>query len=266
MNVPEWVHPVGGIAVVRPPLPGPLVCGICRGPSRAGSEFCWCCRKVCAALGEMPASVPYVWPTAVFGPGDPWSLCLRRYKDAPVAAARRHFASVLGAEAERFLAIHGRCLREATGGFDSYSVVPTSRLQARAIGRHPLEAVIAGVGALSALDPVRLRPSGPTSHLKPSAGAFVAVDESRVAGRRALVVEDCWVTGARALSAVAALRSAGVSVTGILVLGRSVDPSASSASGSWWADLGCRSGFTDGAWRCSHNCIALSPPAPRRGR
>jgi predicted amidophosphoribosyltransferase len=266
MNVPERVRTAEGIAIVRSPLPGPFVCEICRGPSRAGSEFCWCCRKVCAALGEMPASVPHVLPIAVFGPGDPWSLCLRRYKDSPVVVARRHFASVLAAEAERFLAIHGRCLREATGGFDACCVVPTSRPHARAIGRHPLEALIAGVGALSALDLVRLIPSGPTNHLEPSPGAFVAADESRVAGRRALVVEDCWVTGARALSAVAALGSAGVTVTGILVLGRSVDPSASSASASWWADLGCSSGSTDGAWRCSHKCFAPSPPAARRGR
>ena len=168
MNVPARVHRVVGIAVVRPPLPGPLVCEICRGPSRPGSEFCWCCRKVSAALGETPASLPHLFPIAVFGPGDPWSLCLRRYKDAPVVAARRHFASALATEAERSIAIHGDCLREETGGFDAYCVVPTSRPQARAIGRHPLEAVMAGVAALSALDLVRLVPSGPTGHLEPN--------------------------------------------------------------------------------------------------
>jgi predicted amidophosphoribosyltransferase len=266
MNVPGKVHPVGGIAVVRPPLPGLLVCEICRGTSRPGLEFCWCCRKVSAALGVVSVSLPHVFPIAVFRPGDAWSLCLRRYKDAPVVAARRHFARVLATEAERYLAIHGDCLREETGGFDAYSVVPTSRPQARAIGRHPLEAVMAGVGALSALDLVRLVPSGPTGHLEPNPRAFVAADESCVAGRRLLVVEDCWVTGARALSAVAALRRAGATVTCVLVLGRSVDPSASSAAASWWGGLSRRSGFTDGAWRCSHNCFAPSPPASRRGR
>ena len=266
MNVPARVHRVVGIAVVRPPLPGPLVCEICRGPSRPGSEFCWCCRKVSAALGETPASLPHLFPIAVFGPGDPWSLCLRRYKDAPAVAARRHFASALATEAERSIAIHGDCLREETGGFDAYCVVPTSRPQARAIGRHPLEAVMAGVAALSALDLVRLVPSGPTGHLEPNPSAFVAADGSCVAGRRVLVVEDCWVTGARALSAVVALRRAEATVTCVLVLGRSVDPSASSAAGSWWTGLSRRSGFTDGAWRCSHNCFASSPPASRRGR
>jgi predicted amidophosphoribosyltransferase len=266
MNVPGKVRPVEGISVARPPLPGPLVCEICRGPSRAGSGFCWCCRKVSAALGVMPASLPHVLPIAVFGPGDPWSICLRRYKDAPGVAARRHFANVLATEAERSLAIHGDCLREETGGFDAYCVVPTSRPQARATGRHPLEAVMADVDALSALELVRLVPSAPTAHLDPSPGAFVAGGESLVAGKRVLVVEDCWVTGARALSAVVALSRAGASVTGVLVLGRSVDPSASSASGSWWVRFGYRSGFTDGSWRCSHNCLATSPPVSRPGR
>ncbi len=53
---------------------------------------------------------------------------------------------------------------------------------------------------------------------------------------RVLVVDDSWVTGARALSAVAALNSAGTPVAGVLVLGRSVDTSASSRSRSWWDD------------------------------
>jgi predicted amidophosphoribosyltransferase len=183
-----------------------------------------------------------------------------------VVAARQHFASVLATGAERYLAIHGDCLREETGGFDAYCVVPTSRPQAKAIGRHPLEALMADIGALSALDLVRLVPSAPAGHLEPNRRAFAAADESCVAGRRVLVVEDCWVTGARALSAVVALRRAGANVTCVLVLGRSVGPSASSASGSWWAGLSRRSGPTDCTWRCSRNCIAPSPPAYRRGR
>ena len=43
------------------------------------------------------------------------------------------------------------------------------------------------------------------------------------------MVDDCWVTGARALSAVQLSAGAGATVTGVLVLGRSVDPSASSS-------------------------------------
>src|ERR1700722_15201549 len=98
MNVVEMVERVGSIETFRPPSPGPRICGICRGPKRDESAFCWCCRRVCAALGEVPGCMPFVFPMVAFRPGDAWNITLRRYKDAPVVAARRHFATLLTAK------------------------------------------------------------------------------------------------------------------------------------------------------------------------
>ena len=60
----------------------------------------------------------------------------------------------------------------------------------------------------------------------------MALDD--VAGRRLVVVDDTWVTGARARSAATALARAGARVAGIVVVGRAVDPGASTRVAAWW--------------------------------
>jgi hypothetical protein len=191
--------------------------------------------------------MPAVVSVRRFCAGDHWNLLLRRYKDAPVFAARRHFRGLLTSELELFFAIHGECLGELTGGFEAFCVVPTSRPQPRVIASHPLESVLGDSGALSQTQLVRLALSEPTGHLSPSRGAFVPLGPAHPAGTRVLLIDDCWVTGARALSAVVALRSAGADVTGILVLGRMLQA----------PDL---SRVVEPQTSCSDRCLVASRP------
>jgi hypothetical protein len=220
------------------PAPGPGVCLVCRGPVNVGAEYCWCCRRVCAALGVPVEWVPPVTPIRVYGPGDPWSAVLRRYKDAPVVAARRHFADVLAADVDRFFDQQGESLRSLIGDFDAYCVVPSSRQGRLVEAAHPLMAVLRQVRHLRSVRAVHLvsRVGVHTGHLRPATKAFeLAAPKTAL---RVLVIDDAWVTGARALSAVAALRSGGVPVAGALVLGRCVDPAASVRSRRWWEAVG----------------------------
>lgn len=236
------------VAPVGPIFVGPPACTLCKGPTRAGSLYCWCCNRVCSALRANPGSMPRVVPLHLFAPGDSWNISLRRYKDAPVVAARRYFTRLLTSELELFLAAHGGCLHAATGGFEACCVVPSSRPGSRATSPHPLESVLAGVGELSRLDVVRLVLVEPTDHLRPSTAAFVPAGPEAISNRRVLLFDDCWVTGARALSAVVALRSAGAEVAGVLVLGRSA------AFGS--PRSGVVRGF--GTNSCSDRCVVAS--------
>ena len=75
---------------------------------------------------------------------------------------------------------------------------------------------------------------------------FVA--PSAMAGRRVLVVDDTWVTGATARSAAACLAGSGVTVPGVLVLGRAVEPGAQRTASGWWQN--CRQLAGQGFERC----------------
>ncbi len=259
MNAPVNLRQVDTRSSCMPaPLVGPGVCATCRGPVRAGSVACWCCRRVCAGLGILPGSLPPIVPMGLYRQGDPWNAVLRRYKDAPVAAARRYFADLLGCRVEHFLSLHGPCLDCETDGFDAFCVVPSSRAGGIVTAPHPLEFVLERISLMRSLRVVRLvAGDDPAGHLRPSKAAFVADRIENGTGNRVLVVDDSWVTGARALSAVAALDSVGTAVAGVLVLGRSVDTSASSRSRSWWDDHeGGRPQSTGDERCCMRVCLA----------
>ncbi len=125
------------------PLVGPGVCATCRGPVRAGSVHLLVLPQGLRGARNPPRSLPPIVPMGLYRPGDPWNAVLRRYKDAPVAAARRYFAGLLEYRVEHFLALHGPCLDRETGGFDAFCVVPSSRS--------------AGQGGSSPLPPARVR-------------------------------------------------------------------------------------------------------------
>jgi hypothetical protein len=170
-------------------------------------------------------------------PGDTLHGALRRYKDAPAVSARQHYRAVLASLVDEFLDVHGPCVRRGLGPWDALCAVPSS---ARRSGSCPFEAVVRDVVALQGVDVVALAPGeGRAQHLEPASTAFRS--PIGLAGRRVLVLDDTWVTGARARSASAALRTAGAQVTGVLVVGRSVDPeSAAPWARRWWERQLCR--------------------------
>jgi hypothetical protein len=154
---------------------------------------------------------------------------LRRYKDAPAVSARAHFSRLLAALVDQFLGAHRECLLGELGDWHAVCAVPSStRGRAR-----PVEAVLSRVEGLRGLEVVELdRGPGHASHLSPSAEAFTA--PPGLVGARLLVLDDTWVTGARARSAAQALRPGGAEVAGIVAIGRAVDPDAAPWVRQWW--------------------------------
>jgi hypothetical protein len=172
-----------------------------------------------------------VVPVALTRPGDALCAALRRYKDAPAAGARAHHAAALAAMLRAFLERgHGRA---ALGWWDAVAVVPSSRRCASSVP-HPLADVAARAGLVVPTSGVTLRPGAvASSHLQPRPEALVVAEE--LSGRRVLLLEDTWTTGAHALGAAGALEQAGASVVAVVVLGRLVDPSAAPGLARWWA-------------------------------
>jgi hypothetical protein len=81
-------------------------------------------------------------------------------------------------------------------------------------------------------DPCALRRGDATvGHMRPDARAFTIVSAARpeLVSRRCLLIDDTYVSGARAQSAAAALRRAGARSVVIVVLGRVLRPDRVSA-------------------------------------
>ena len=192
-----------------------------------------------------------VVPVAACRPGDRLHSALRRYKDAPSVAARWHYVALLAGRMEQFSSAHLGCLWSATGGWDALAVVPSSTRAP--VGRsavHPLQSVLCRVPSLVGTPLLTLaRGTAPVGHMAPDRRAFVA--PSAMAGRRVLLVDDTWVTGATARSAAACLAGSGVTVPAVLVLGRAVEPGAQRTTSRWWHH--CRQLAGQGFGRC---CLA----------
>jgi len=244
------------------PGPGPGVCATCHGPARDGRADCWCCRLVSARLVPPPPTRPVVVPIRVCRNGDALHAVLRGYKDAPVAAARRHFAARVQQLVDGFLMTHAGCVVRAAGRpWDVVMTVPssvrTSRAEPFQTGwRHPMERVLAAVvGEETLIRSHLVTGLAAPRHLEPHDAFRPAQD---VAGRRVLVFDDSWVTGARARSAVASVERSGATVVAVVVVGRLVDTRASASAARWWSWVEDRSCAPDGEARC---CLSGCPGA-----
>ena len=99
----------------------------------------------------------------------------------------------------------------------------------------PVDAIVERIAGLQDLHRrLLVRGPCPTDHLAADRRGFVpapGVDLRRLRNRDVLVVDDSVTTGARAQSAVAALRIAGAHVAGVLAVGRAVAPHGGGRTG-----------------------------------
>ncbi len=156
------------------------------------------------------------------------------YKESPVDEARRRFTVRLLELFSTFFAEHRKCLVAAMGGrVDLVLPVPSSSRPGqasleRAEGLGDL--AVAALGGEARWVPRLLRRSvGEIGHMHPNTQAFAVpgpwlptVDRSRV-----LLLDDTYVSGARAQSAAAALRLSGARAALIVPLGRVLRPEKS---------------------------------------
>jgi hypothetical protein len=172
----------------------------------------------------------------------PLYTVLMGYKESPVDLARRRFAGLVARHVTSHLDRHAPCVMAALGGAaDLVLPVPSSSRPDGAPLGH-----IAGLGssACRALgQPARWMPSllsrsaAPVGHMRPHQSAFVVADPAAVAGARAILLDDTYVSGSRAQSAAAALRRAGARSTVIVPAGRILRPDRVPAHADYLARL-----------------------------
>ncbi|MGO1053886.1 ComF family protein [Crossiella sp. CA198] len=201
--------------LVPVPTAGPGVCSVCWSCVDGWSR-CHPCYLHQKQYGGLLADV--VVPVALAMDSDQFADELRNYKNSPSAAVRRQLQQNLSAVLAQFLHEHERCLETAAGvpSFDLVVAVPSTQ------GRtdHPLNAMLSTrVGRTRARlgTPLKANAEQPGSRaVTPS--RFGCADD--LAGRRILLVDDTWTTGARIQSASVCLKQAGAAHVAALVLGR----------------------------------------------
>lgn len=201
----------------RVPPAQPGICRVCHGPVvNPDYDLCYVCEwKIRQRLSYLTEPVV---PISLAGPLGAFHHSLKYYKEPGSEAAT--LQTQLAALLHRFLTIHRGCIVSAAGSdWDTITSVPSSR------GRipHPLEAVIRRSSLLEPkFVPLLARGPGDVGHQRPSDDAYVPQGE--VAGRRILLIDDTYTSGARAQSAACALRLAGASVVAIVAIERHVNP------------------------------------------
>jgi hypothetical protein len=221
------------------------VCQVCCGPN-GGSGVCFACRWVSERLGLPLAPVFAVRVCPLPGP---LYTVLMGYKEAPVAEIRARFRPMVRALVDAFVSDHGPCL----GGDVALAVPSTARP-----GGSPL-AGIEGLGEsvsrhLGAhwCDHLLERAMAPLGHMEPDRRGFVvpAPARPRLRGARVVLLDDTYVSGARAQSAAAALRLAGAASVAVVVLGRVVRPNRLAAHAVFLRDVAASGARRRGAVQC----------------
>ena len=188
-------------------------CPLCLGPVNLGFERCYACSQLAPQIPS--ALVSRVIPiTSVLTPS-PWYGRLREYK-----ISRPEYMSTVAAVVHLYFQEHAKPIDDLLGGAPTIiSVVPSTR------GGDPLkQPLFRGLGRSSKLKDrlkvVQRHRGQAVGRWEYNPKAFPATGNLR--GERVLVVEDLWVTGAKATSAAGALMAAGATVA-LLVVGREVN-------------------------------------------
>jgi hypothetical protein len=180
-------------------------------------------------------------------PGSLYSVLLG-YKESSVAEVRRRFSAIVSDVLACFLDAHAPCVAAAAGGpIDHVLAVPSSARPSgaplAALGGLPARAGSAFPGARW-VSGLLTRSTAPVGHMRPDAGAFVVrcADRRAVAGSRVVLLDDVYVSGARAQSAAAALRLAGSRAVVVVPVGRVLRPDRSAAHATFLDANTCTAG------------------------
>jgi hypothetical protein len=192
-----------------------VVCDACLGPVK-GFSRCFACNKLFSAAPSVLAEriVPL---TSALSPS-PWYTRLQNYK-----TGHGEYAWTLVALLDRYLTAHEGNIAEMLGGTpDAVTIVPSKR-PGVSFDSQMLSRVVRAVPdprgwPLEQLLAFNDGASIPRQTYRPGAFSLVA----DVAGKRVVLIEDSWVSGATPLSAAGALHDGGASVL-VLPIARVVD-------------------------------------------
>jgi hypothetical protein len=193
-------------------------------------DRCFRCNSHRKSAAGLLADV--VVPISVAFAGGQFAHDLRQYKRYPSEAARKEKQRRLALLLANFLRVHERCVAAACGApdFDVVTSVPSTK----GLDPHPLSTMLSRTIGQTGPRYRNLLRTGDIGEGRAFHPDRFHISDN-LAGRRVLLVDDTWTTGANAQSAAARLRLAGAERVAVIVLGRWFDadhgPAASYVTG-----------------------------------
>lgn len=208
-----------------PPSPVDGICPTCRGVNYTSNRQCAECDAIAATLGTVLGPA---WPISIYVKPSPLRDWLTYYKPNMEAPVDVEAGALLAELLYSFIDYLATTLDEQ---FDAMTVVPSSTREPP----HPLERLLREQEMRWPLDSCLVRTTEPLAHNAPSRHAYEVTKDVR--GRRVLVVDDVYTTGARAQSARYALVSAGAIVPPLIVIGRRLNREYHDRAQQLWDEL-----------------------------
>lgn len=237
--------------LVPVPAPGSGVCGVCR-TAVVGYPRCYACNEARRLIGRATADITAF--VSLAPRGEQLARELVAYKNGKVTAEqRRRMTFGLAAVLWKWLGAHERCVAGPSGTprYDLITSVPSTS------GRltHPLRELVSGIvaGTGARYRDVLVVNRQDLAQRGQASDRFAA--DRTVRGTSVLVVDDTWTTGAHAQSASAALKAAGARYTGVVAIGRWLNPDFAD-NRTWLAQCRTRE------WNWDRCCLE----APESGR
>ena len=216
-------------AYTPPPAYGIGVCDVCHGAPTSGYARCLSCKRT---IDSVSRPLTLVVPVSHYRVGEQLHTVLGGYKRSSNEDVRRRHLLQVGATLHRFVFEHGDCIRAAAGReWDTVTNVPSKQPRT---GRHPLEQAIALGQPLASQYERLLEPdeADSISRTQGSDRGFRTIDN--VEGKRVLLVDDTFTSGATFQSAASRLALDGADVVAGVVLGRVINPDFNDETRELW--------------------------------
>lgn len=227
-TVEAVTDPAAGYLTAVPRV-GPGVCEICHGAPNADFLSCFSCART---FSQVSYPLRTVVPISLYEVPGQLHHVLRGYKDSPSSQVRDKFSLLVAALLTRFMRRHGDCLIASAGaGWDVITAVPSGRAR---IAPDPVVSSIHLSRELrSQYVSSLVRGPGPLAHRQASDKAFTVIQDLR--GKRVLLVDDTFTTGAAMQSAASSLSTSGAHVVAGIVVGRVIDPGFNLETAALWS-------------------------------
>lgn len=224
-TVEEFTDPFLSSYTPVPPVGTVGTCDVCHGPTALRDDGAWWPRCYSCRQTIMGVSRPVllIVPISLYRIGEQLHTVLAGYKRSTDPKVRERLGLQVGATLHRFLWMHGAHIEQKAGGtWDTVTIVPSKEARD---GAHPLELAIGLAEPLASLYRPLLRPLEPEGigRLRSSDRGFAVTDDAN--GRRVLLIDDTFTSGATFQSAASALTLGGAHVVAGVVAGRVVDTS-----------------------------------------